>query len=111
MLNNGRLIAEGSTSELKKRFGTNEVKIVITLEKLPKDIRKFVSALKKSSGVKKVDVEKNIITITAEESTKSFENALKTIKRNKVKVHDLELIPPSLENAFIKVIEKEGRHA
>ena len=58
VLNNGRLIAEGSTSELKKKFGTNEVKIVITLEKLPKDIRKFAGALKKSSGVKKVDVEK-----------------------------------------------------
>jgi ABC-2 type transport system ATP-binding protein len=108
VLHKGRLIAEGSVGTLRRKFGTKEAKIIVTLEKLPKDVKKFSDALKAKGKAKGIKIEKNVITIKTENPVDCCEKVFKILRESKATPHDIEILPASLENAFINIIERDG---
>lgn len=104
ILNRGRIIEEGSPSELKRKYGSRDAKVTITLEKFPKDKKKFLDGLRKYAKTIKID--NNVISIATEKTGENLEGIIRVA--NQAKMCDMDITPPSLENAFIKIVEADN---
>jgi ABC-2 type transport system ATP-binding protein len=109
ILHNGGIIAEGKASELKRKYGTKDISINITLDKPPKDRKKFLASLRRFKWVKGVSLEEYFVSMKTNDPAECFGSIDKVIKRNGAKMRDLEIVPPSLEDAFINIIEGSRR--
>lgn len=102
LMNEGKIVAEGSPEELKKMSG---IKNVINAETLTKT-EKVKNALSKLSekGVLETDVGYRIYCDDAE---KILPEIVREIDRVGCKVTKIEAVKPSLEDVFFKLVGKE----
>jgi len=107
VLHNGRIVAEGHPRELKRKFGSEEARVNVILEKMPKSARRMLGDLKKLKGAKAVDMEENQVTLSMHRPGKDLESIIEIIKKNDARIYDLDIHPPSLQNAFINIIKGE----
>lgn len=108
VLHEGRIIAEGSPRELKRKFGSEETKLVLVVEKMPRDSKIFMRRLRAIKHIREAAIEENVLTIRTAKAAKCFEAILRLAKSHGTAIQEMEVLPPSLENAFINVVGEQG---
>jgi len=102
IINKGRLIAEDTVANLNKYL-----KIKPRLSILIKGLDgKVPDKIKELDGVELVEANKDILFVTCEPNIRS--KVIITLEKEGYKIVDIKTIEPSLEDAFIKLIEFEG---
>jgi ABC-2 type transport system ATP-binding protein len=100
IINNGKIVAVDSPSELKNRFG-HEKTIKIHISKVSEELKSKLSEIPECQI--KLEPEPTVII----NSTK-FEivllNILKILNETETKINDLSAIPTNLEEIFLKVV-------
>lgn len=109
LIDEGRLIANGSPDELKKKYITNPV-----VELNSDDIYKTLEILEQEYDPGNISIFGNALHVTLKDSHSSdTENEIKiisdTIKNHSsVKIISIQRIEPSLEDVFIHLLEKKA---
>ncbi len=104
VLHRGKIIAEGSPRELKKKFGSEDAKLVLVIEKMPRDKKAFMHKLEGIRHIREATVEENILTIRTAKAAKCLEAILRLARSHKAVIQEIEVLPPSLENVFINIV-------
>lgn len=103
VMNAGRVIAEGSPVELKRRFGGD--RIVATPEHRDSDL---AAVLASALGAEpELEEESGAVTVPAESGTASLAVALRAIDEAGIPLVDLELRRPTLDDVFLSLTEKK----
>lgn len=109
LIDEGKLIANGSPDELKKKYITNPV-----IELNTDDIYKTLEILEQEYYPGNISIFGNALHITLNEShSADTENEIKiisdTIKNHStVRINSIQRIEPSLEDVFIHLLEKKA---
>ena len=102
ILDKGKIIAEGTSSDLKKLINVEE-KITITLESIPKDL---IEKLTKLKNVADMDINGLEIIISYHSGKKNLENLIDCLKENKVKYKSIFQERPTLNDVFLSLTGK-----
>jgi len=100
IINNGKIIAVDSPSELKNRFG-HEKTIKIHISTVSEKLKSKLSEI--SECQVKLEPEPTVI-INSSNSEIVLMNILKILNETETKINDLSAIPTNLEEIFLKVV-------
>jgi len=100
IINNGKIMAVDSPSELKNRFG-HEKTIKIHISKVSEELKSKLSTI--SECQIKLEPEPTVI-INSTKSEIILMNILKILNETETKINDLSAIPTNLEEIFLKVV-------
>ena len=105
ILDKGKILAEGTSAELKKRSSIEE-KITVEVEKNDNlDIEK----IKKISNVCDVKLNNNTLIVTYKNGKDNLENLIDYLKANKINYNKIFSERPSLNDVFLELTGKELR--
>ena len=105
ILDKGKILAEGTSAELKKRSSIEE-KITVEVEKNDNlDIEK----IKKISNVCDVKLNNNTLIVTYKSGKDNLENLIDYLKANKINYNKIFSERPSLNDVFLELTGKELR--
>jgi ABC-2 type transport system ATP-binding protein len=100
IINNGKIMAVDSPSELKNRFG-HEKTIKIHISKVSDELKSKLSGIPECQI--KLEPEPTVI-INSTKSEIILMNILKILNETGTKINDLSAIPTNLEEIFLKVV-------
>jgi len=100
IINNGKIMAVDSPSELKNRFG-HEKTIKIHISKVSEKLKSKLSEIPECQV--KLEPEPTVI-INSTKSEIVLMNILKILNETETKINDLSAIPTNLEEIFLKVV-------
>jgi len=100
IINNGKIMAVDSPSELKNRFG-HEKTIKIHISQISEKLKSKLSEI--SECQVKLEPEPTVI-INSSNSEIVLMNILKILNETETKINDLSAIPTNLEEIFLKVV-------
>jgi len=100
IINNGKIMAVDSPSELKNRFG-HEKTIKIHISKVSEELKLKLSKIPECEI--KLEPEPTVI-INSTKSEIVLMNILKILNDTETKINDLSAIPTNLEEIFLKVV-------
>ena len=100
IINNGKIMAVDSPSELKNRFG-HEKTIKIHISKVSDELKSKLSEIPECQI--KLEPEPTVI-INSTKSEIVLMNILKILNETDTKINDLSAIPTNLEEIFLKVV-------
>ena len=100
IINNGKIMAVDSPSELKNRFG-HEKTIKIHISQVSEKLKSKLSKI--SECQVKLEPEPTVI-INSSNSEIVLMNILKILNETETKINDLSAIPTNLEEIFLKVV-------
>ncbi|MDC0041292.1 ABC transporter ATP-binding protein [Candidatus Nitrosopelagicus sp.] len=100
IINNGKIMAVDSPSELKNRFG-HEKTIKIHISKVSEELKSKLSIIPECQI--KLEPEPTVI-INSTKSEIVLMNILKILNDTNTKINDLSAIPTNLEEIFLKVV-------
>jgi ABC-2 type transport system ATP-binding protein len=103
VMNHGKIIAEGSPKDLKRKYGgvqRIEMELGSHDEKLLEELKRITGAI----GLKKRDGFIELRVKTIKEGV--FHEISKLLERRRVDVHEIRTLEPSLEDVFINLTEK-----
>ena len=100
IINNGKIMAVDSPSELKNRFG-HEKTIKIHISKVSEELKSKLSEIPECQI--KLEPEPTVI-INSTKSEIVLMNILKILNETETKINDLSAIPTNLEEIFLKVV-------
>lgn len=103
IIDNGKLVTEGTMKELKKKHGNGKI-ITIDLIDSP---QKISNKIKKQ--FKKVIIHDKKVTIPTQAPEKDFPSILEIINLESIKFDDISIKEPSLEDIFLLLTGKEIR--
>lgn len=105
VIDNGKLIAEGTSDSLKNKLGGDVVEL-----KLPRDLD-FNLALDALKGVAKNEPiyikETNSIKVPVSEGSKSFLKIVRALDDGSIEPTEMSLHRPSLDEVFLKLTDKK----
>lgn len=105
IMDNGKIIAEGTKDELKSNF-KNINKLILKIENTTSmDMNK----LKEIDGVEKVELNNNILEISNKIESNSLDEILMTLINNKVSIRSIEKTNVDLETVFLNLTGKKLR--
>lgn len=96
IINDGKLVAEGTPAELKRKLG---VDVIILQTKT--DPQPHVAMLKGIAGVDRVDIHNNEVTIATPDGSKSIGPIAAALHDAGVELEHLTLRTPSLDDVFL----------
>lgn len=104
IINHGKIITVDTPSEIKSKFGnTKTIKIKISTKE--SRISKLISEIQDC----KIQFDEGTeIIIQSEESELLLQKVLKILNEYNITVADIDIIPPSLEDIFLKVVEESN---
>jgi len=102
IIDKGKLIAEDTVTNLNKYLKIKP-RLEITIPGLNGKVPNVIRDLK---GVEAVDAKDDKLFVTCESSLRS--KVITTLEEKGLKIDNIKTIEPSLEDAFIKLIEAEG---
>ena len=102
LIDSGRLIAEGNPKELKTNYIKNKI-----LEVECTNIIAALEILAKENFVEETSIFGNNIHIIVNDLYKSAEQIKQTLNNNSITVLRVEEISPTLEDVFIKLVDKK----
>ena len=105
ILDKGKIIAEGTSSDLKKLINVEE-KITIAFENIPKGL---IEKLKKLKNVVDIDINGLEVIINYHSGIKNLENLIDCLKENKVKYKSIFQERPTLNDVFLSLTGKDLR--
>ena len=100
IINNGKIMAVDSPSELKNRFG-HEKTIKIHISRVSEELKSKLSEIPECQI--KLEPEPTVI-INSTKSEIVLMNILKILNETETKINDLSAIPTNLEEIFLKVV-------
>ena len=100
IINNGKIMAVDSPSELKNRFG-HEKTIKIHISTVSEELKLKLSEIPECQI--KLEPEPTVV-ITSTKSEIVLMNILKILNETETKINDLSAIPTNLEEIFLKVV-------
>lgn len=101
----GRVIAEGTPDELKRRIGGD--RIVATVRDRD-ELTRTEGVLADAAGAPAIaDRDGGTVTVPARAGLASLSLALKALERERVELDDLELRRPTLDDAFLALTDRE----
>ncbi len=104
LINAGKIIASGTSKELKTKYLTNTM--------LEVECDRVVEALdifSKQSWVEETSIFGNYIHISVENETTARDLAEKALSENNIKIIRMDKIVPTLEDVFIYLLEKDTK--
>lgn len=107
VIDNGKVIAEGTADQLKTRIGSDRLEITISQKS------SFETALKIIDGeALQSDVERRILSIATKGGVKDLKQVLQQLEDAKVEVESVSLHRPTLDDVFLSLTghntNKEG---
>lgn len=107
IMNAGRLVAEGTATELKNRFGSMK-KLVLTLSREVTDgtasgVRELVARM---NGIEHLSIEGRNITVLGNNVSKSLPSILSGLSSMSIEIDQINLESPSLDDVFYEVVAK-----
>lgn len=103
VIDHGKVIAEGNSSELKGQVGDDRLDIVI-----PND-QEFEAAVKALNGESvKSDAEARTISVAAKEGVAKLTSTLAVLEKANVKVETVSLRKPTLDDVFMELTGHEA---
>jgi ABC-2 type transport system ATP-binding protein len=102
IINKGRLIAEDTVENLNKYLKIKP-RLEITIKDLGGKIPKVIQDLK---GVEAVEAKDNRLFVICDSSVRS--QVITTLEEAGLKIDDIKTIEPSLEDAFVRLIERDA---
>jgi ABC-2 type transport system ATP-binding protein len=100
IIDHGKLIAQGTLSELTKMVGEFET-VQLTIDPDGHAIEETAAALEKLPGVHQAVGEESRLTIQASEANDILPNVISHLTQMNVKIHALEIQEPDLEAVFL----------
>lgn len=105
ILDKGKILAQGTSDELKKKTKIEE-KITVELN----DIGSFdLNKIKKLNNVCNIDVNMNTLVVTYEKGKNNLENLISYLKENKITYNRIYAERPTLNDVFLELTGKELR--
>ena len=101
VINHGRKIAQGKPSQIKKELGLLDV-ISFTVNALD---AKRLSSLQRLKGVQAVHYLKGKMVLKTMPSPSVVGSVVDELEKRKIRVRDLEVRKPTLEEAFLRLVE------
>ncbi|MEU7582043.1 ATP-binding cassette domain-containing protein [Streptomyces sp. NPDC041068] len=99
VVDTGRVIAEGTPDELKRKVGDERLEIVVAH---PDDVATAVTALRSSSADEpSADPERRTVSIALGDGMTGIENAASALRQQGVEVVDFALRRPTLDDVFV----------
>ena len=105
ILDKGKIIAEGSSDELKKNATTVE-KITVELTSITKEIIDKIETLK---NIDDVYINDNIVVITYKKDANNLEKLIDLLKDNNVSYNSIFSERPTLNDVFLELTGKDLR--
>lgn len=106
VMQQGRVIAEGSPSELKRSIGGDRV---VVTPSAASDLDAVENAVAATGLAASVDAEAGWVTIAAPGGTAELVRVVKAIDEAGIPLADCELRRPTLDDVFLTLTEKESR--
>lgn len=103
IINNGKIMAVDSPSELKNRFG-HEKTLKIHISHASEQLKSKLSEISECKII--LEPEPTII-VNSTESEIILMNILKILNESEIKINDLSAIPTNLEEIFLKVVSDQ----
>jgi ABC-2 type transport system ATP-binding protein len=98
VIDHGRVIAEGTANELKKKAGGDVLEVTVTS---PRKVTTAVNALREvASGEPTVDKRTNHVAVPVLDGASVLVDAVRRLDKARVKIDDLSLRRPSLDDVF-----------
>lgn len=98
VIDHGKVIAEGTSDELKSKVGSERLELIITKES---DIDKAIKAINDKDA--KVDKKKRIISVASVGGTHRLKEVLAKLDKVKVEIENLSLHKPTLDDVFLSL--------
>jgi ABC-2 type transport system ATP-binding protein len=98
VIDHGRVIAEGTANELKRKSGGDVLEVTVASARKLNTTAKALSEL--ASGEPQIDRRTNHVTVPVLDGSTALVEAVRHLDRAKVKVDDLSLHRPSLDDVF-----------
>lgn len=98
VIDNGRVIAEGTANELKEKVGKERIELSFASDTAYVKAKK---ALAKETT--KEDADRRTISISNDTGVKKLKSLLETLEKAKVSVDSLSLHKPTLDDVFLKL--------
>ena len=105
ILDKGKILAEGTSDELKKLANIEE-KITVELDEISND---NIEAIKKFKTVDAVSLNRNILMITYKKGKDNLGELTNYLKENKIKYNKIFSERPTLNDVFLELTGKELR--
>ena len=102
IINDGRIVAEGSPAELKQAIGTD-----VIIARVEGDAHSVRPLLQQLDGVLGVEVHGNELVVSSANGSAAISPVAVTLAHNAVQVRDLTLRTPTLDDVFL---EMTGTH-
>ncbi|MCL4344980.1 MAG: ABC transporter ATP-binding protein [Candidatus Thermoplasmatota archaeon] len=105
IINDGRIVAEGTSEELKTKFGTlRTLKLTATenMESVAAEIRKKLG----EDQYEEIDISENRITILGKKIDRSLGDILETLAGMDISIDNVSIDNPTLDDVFMKVVQK-----
>lgn len=105
IINDGRIVAEGTSEELKTKFGTlRTLKLTATenIESVAAEIRKRL----RGDQYEEIDISENRITILGKKIDRSLGDILETLAGMDISIDNVSIDNPTLDDVFMKVVQK-----
>lgn len=107
MIDHGRVIAQGTPSELKAQLGGGVLEIHIAQKDQTQAVADAVAPL--GTGAPTVDLVAGHIIIPVSDGAKTLLDAVRLLDTASVEITDLELRKPSLDEVFLTLTGTEGK--
>lgn len=96
IIDNGKIVAEGTPDELKRRISGD----VITIE-IHGDVAAAKQALSQQPGVRKIDSTDQTIRLTVEHGDQLLLSMMRALDAAKVELLSIQLAGPTLDDVFL----------
>lgn len=105
IMDNGKLVACGSKSELKSMVHSDE-KLVIKLSGINYS---SIERIKQISAVKEASIADDILTIYLKDSNMYLQDILIALSGSSVKIHSIDIVETDLETVFLSLTGRKLR--
>jgi ABC-2 type transport system ATP-binding protein len=105
IVDHGKLIALGTPSELRQRIGmSNVIEISADREALPK-----LAAICRKIGLEPKLLSNKVVAPGGARATENIEKVIKAISESKIKIQNISMHEPTIDDVFIKLTGSEAR--
>jgi len=107
MIDRGKIIAQGTADQLKARMGGGVLELRIVDKNRMKEAEELLRGL--GSGPTQIDEISNHIKIPVCDGSKALVDAVRIIDNKGIKIADIELRKPTLDEVFLKLTGQQSR--
>ena len=101
VIDRGRVIAEGTSSQLKKKIGGDKLVIEIAKQKNLEDAKNALQKVTSHEVI--IEKQTNTISMSVDHGLEDMQKALDLLKKHKISVEHINLARPSLDDVFLQL--------